>query len=204
MVPRWFRAFRLGLVSNDKTAHRASPTASEYSGMVPRWSRAFRLHLASTDETSHRVSPTTSYGFGMVPRWFRAFRLGLVSSDKTAHRASPTASEDSGMVPPWCRAFRLQLASTNETAHRVSPTTSYGSNALRVLPRRSGPKRLGCKRCRVALTTRARSRAFAAVPHPRLGRRLSTLVMGSFFDYDKWLQVLAHLAGRAAGLGGTR
>ena len=74
MVPGWFRAFRLVLVSNDKTAHRASPTASEDSGMVPRWFRVFRLQLASTDETTHRVSPTTSYGFGMVPRWFRALR----------------------------------------------------------------------------------------------------------------------------------
>ena len=91
MVPGWFRAFRLVLVSNDKTAHRASPTASEDSGMVPRWFRVFRLQLASTDETTHRVSPTTSYGFGMVPRWFRAFRLGLISSNTTAHRASPTA-----------------------------------------------------------------------------------------------------------------
>ena len=43
-------------------------------------------------------------------------------------------------------------------------------------PRRSGPKRLGSEHCGAALTTPSPGRAFTAVPHPRLGRCLSTLV----------------------------
>ena len=41
---------------------------------------------------------------------------------------------------------------------------------------RSGPKRLGNGRCGVALTTPSRHEASIAVPHPQVGRCLSTLV----------------------------
>ena len=41
---------------------------------------------------------------------------------------------------------------------------------------RSGPKRLGNGRCGVALTTPSRDEASIAVPHPQVGRCLSTLV----------------------------
>ena len=43
-------------------------------------------------------------------------------------------------------------------------------------PGRSGPKRLGSERCSTALTAPSLAEAFAAVPHPRQGRCLSTLV----------------------------
>ena len=45
-------------------------------------------------------------------------------------------------------------------------------------PGRSGPKRLDSGRCDIALTTSNRRRVSTAVPHPRQGRCLSTLVNG--------------------------
>ena len=63
---------------------------------------------------------------------------------------------------------------------RVSNCRSVALQALLYFapmwPRRSEPKRLGSEHCGVALTPPSPGRAFTAVPHPRLGRCLSTLV----------------------------
>ena len=62
-------------------------------------------------------------------------------------------------------------------AHARIAIVYHDATHLVVLPGRSGPKRLDCERCGVALTTPSPCWAFTAVPHPRLGRCLSTLVL---------------------------
>ena len=118
MVPGWFRAFRLELVSSDKVILRDSPTASDGSGIAPGWLRAFRLELASNDKVILRDSPTASDSSGMVPGWLRALRLEVASSDKIRLRVSPTASDGSGMVPGWLCASRSQLANSDTIIFR--------------------------------------------------------------------------------------
>ena len=193
MVPGWFRAFRLELVSNDKIILCDSPTTSYGSGMVPGWFRAFRSELVSSDKIILCDSPTASYGSGMDPEWLHAFHVKLVLHDKNILCDSPTASDGSGVVPGWLPALRLKLAINDKIILCESPMASDGSgmapgwiHALRfglvsegkshfrrrprlpptpaatlgpargsadarVMPRRSGPKRLGCKRAAMEL-----------------------------------------------------
>ena len=71
---------------------------------------------------------------------------------------------------------------------RVSNCRSVALQALLYFtpmwPRRSGPKRLGSEHCGAALTTPSPTKwALTAVPHPRLGRCLSTLVLDTLLGH---------------------
>ena len=59
------------------------------------------------------------------------------------------------------------------TLCEIKECTTFESSAG---PGRSGPKRLDSGHCGVALSTPSRTSATTAVPHPRPGRCLSTLV----------------------------
>ena len=67
MVPGWFRAFRLELVSGDKIILCDSPTASYGSGMDPGWLHAFRVELVLNEKTYFAFRPRLP----MAPEWFR-------------------------------------------------------------------------------------------------------------------------------------
>ena len=81
--------------------------------------------------------------------------------------------------------------------HRLKKRYQSGCRAhtlLLGLPRHSGPKGLGREHCGVALSTPSpKGRARTAVPHPRQGRCLSTLVLG---DHVGWPQAPCSLAPR--------
>ena len=159
MVPGWFRAFRLELVSNDKIILCDSPTASYGSGMVPGWFRTLRLPLVSNSKITLRETSMASDGSGVAP----CDSPGAFSNDQVALRDCPPLP----MSPGWLRGGSTRFASglsAREKSHfrrrpRLPPTPAAtlgparGSADARVMPRRSGPKRLGCKRCKVALTT---------------------------------------------------
>ena len=159
MVPGWFRAFRLELVSNDKIILCDSPTASYGSGMVPGWFRTLRLPLVSNSKITLRETSMASDGSGVAP----CDSPGAFSNDQVALRDCPPLP----MSPGWLRGGSTRFASglsAREKSHfrrrpRLPPTPAAtlgparGSADARVMPRRSGPKRLGSEHCGVALTT---------------------------------------------------
>ena len=91
-------------------------------------------------------------------------------------QASPSSSDYSG---PWYRDTMTTNTQTSCAKFRFwfCNFDFLQSILLTKLPGRSGPKRLGCERCGMALTIPSPPHNVrAAVPHPRLGRCLSTLV----------------------------
>ena len=95
-------------------------------------------------------------------------------------QASPSSSDFSGL---WYRDTMTTNTQTSCAKFRflvVGYSDFLQAILFTKLPGRSGPKRLGCELCGMALTIPSPPHnvreAFTAVPHPRLGRCLSTLV----------------------------
>ena len=79
---------------------------------------------------------------------------------------------------PHTHGYGIMAKRSHAKKHSAINCVGFSCALTFVLPGRSGPKRLGCERCGMALTMPSPhcGKAFTAVPHPRLGRCLSTLV----------------------------
>ena len=93
-------------------------------------------------------------------------------------RSPSTRTHHPRRARPSHHAHDERIASTKCALGRSGqlPHQLAASVYLDRSPGRSGPKRLGSERCSTALTAPSLAEAFAAVPHPRQGRCLSTLV----------------------------
>ena len=187
MAPGWLHAFRLELVSNDKSHIAVRPRLPMFPEWLRDGSARFAQSLSAARKSYFAIRPrlpmaperfrdgSVRFAWGLsarikshfalrprfppAPGWpchgsarfAKGFPLGLI-----AHLGIHSASGGAGATPPWLRALRPTCVSCAAATLGPAP----GSADARVVPRRSGPKRLDCERCRVALTTLS--------PHPGL------------------------------------
>ena len=96
-------------------------------------------------------------------------------ASNTSHPNPPINTYQPHRTPQLRRMHRSQNRALDSDSQLLYWLAASGS--LDRSPRRSGPKRLGSERCSTALTVPSLAEAFTAVPHPRQGRCLSTLVI---------------------------
>ena len=137
--------------------------------MAPGWfwdgSVRFAWSLPRTIKSHFALRPQLP----PAPGWFRngSVRFGwslsmALPTNAALHRRLPMRLAHGihllRVAPEWLRVLRLRSLLISGVAITLGPV--HGIADARVVPRRSGPKRLGCKHCRVALTTPS--------PHPGL------------------------------------
>ena len=137
--------------------------------MAPGWfwdgSVRFAWSLPRTIKSHFALRPQLP----PAPGWFRngSVRFGwslsmALPTHAAPHRWLPMRLAHGihllRVAPEWLRVLRLRSLLISGVAITLGPV--HGIADARVVPRRSGPKRLGCKHCRVALTTPS--------PHPGL------------------------------------
>ena len=147
--------------------------------MLSRWrwrsAHSWLLHrsgIMAWHGTWHFKIPRVYPAWASIPPtfiWLR--RLASAAAMPRAHNSKHEATHAHKLI-------KLTTMATITEVRLFMAMASPRLTHLYVVPGRSGPKRLGCERCGVAMTTPApHCGAFTAVPHPRLGRCLSTLVL---------------------------
>ena len=177
MAPGWLHAFRLELVSNDKSHIAVRPRLPMFPEWLRDGSARFAQSLSAARKSYFAIRPrlpmaperfrdgSVRFAWGLsarikshfalrprfppAPGWpchgsarfAKGFPLGLI-----AHLGIHSASGGAGATPPWLRALRPTCVSCAAATLGPAP----GSADARVVPRRSGPKRLDCERCKVS------------------------------------------------------